>query len=71
MARKGKVTPMSKNQQVGNRKISKKTKINNTEITDSIEKNTFLSFNITQKYTLTQAHDKFLEICLKKRVKCV
>ena len=47
MARKGRVTPMSKTQQVGARKISKKTKINDTEITESIEKNTFLNFNIT------------------------
>ena len=64
MARKGRVTPMSKTQQVGARKISKKTKINDTEITESIEKNTFLNFNISQKYTLTQAHDQFLEIFL-------
>ena len=40
MARKGRVTPMSKTQQVGSRKISKKTKINDTEIAESIEKNT-------------------------------
>ena len=42
MARKGRVSPMSKAQQVGGKKISKKTKINDLEITDSIEKNTFL-----------------------------
>ena len=53
MARKGRVTPMSKTQQVGARKISKKTKINDTEIAESIEKNTFLSFNISQKYNFT------------------
>ena len=69
MARKGRVTPMSKTQQVGARKISKKTKINDTEIAESIEKNTFISFNITQKYNLTQAHDEFLEICFKEACK--
>ena len=66
MARKGRVTPMSKTQQVGGRKISKKNKINDTEIAESIEKNTFLNFNISQKYTLTEVHDKFLDICFKK-----
>ena len=59
MARKGRVTPMSKTQQIGSRKISKKTKINNAEIAESIEKNTFLNFNITQKYNLTETHDEF------------
>ena len=66
MARKGRVTPMSKTQQIGSRKISKKTKINNAEIAESIEKNTFLNFNITQKYNLTETHDEFLELCFKE-----
>ena len=65
MARKGRVTTMSKTTSANNRKISKKTKINDTEITDSIEKNTFLNFNVTQKYNLSQTHDDFLEICFK------
>ena len=69
MARKGRVTPMSKTQQVGGRKISKKNKINDTEIAESIEKNTFLNFNISQKYTLTEVHDKFLDICFKDTFK--
>ena len=68
MARKGRATPMSKNQ-VTSRKISKKTKINDSEITESIEKNTFLNFNIIQRYTLTQAHDNFLEVCFKEACK--
>ena len=38
MARKGRANPMSKTQQVGGRKLSKKTKINDTEIAESIEK---------------------------------
>jgi len=65
MARKGRVIPVTKTQQSNSRKITKKNKISDTEITESIEKNTFSNFNITQKYTLTEAHDKFLDLCFK------
>lgn len=69
MARKGRVNPMSKTQQVGGRKISKKNKINDVEITDSIEKNTFLDFVVTQKYALSEVHDQFLDLCFKEACK--
>ena len=69
MARKGRSNPMSKTQQISGRKITKRTKINDTEITDSIEKNTFLDYNITQKYTLSKTHDEFLDVCFKEACK--
>ena len=47
------------------RKVSKKTKISKNEITDSIQKNTFLDYTIQQKYNLTPTHDNFLEVCFK------
>jgi len=69
MARKGRSTSMSKTQSTGGRKISKKNKINDVEITDSIEKNTFLDFVVTQKYVLSEVHDKFLDLCFKDACK--
>ena len=51
------------------RRVSKKTKINKTEITESIQKNTFLDYNIQQKYNLTTVHENFLDVCFKDTCK--
>ena len=51
------------------RRVSKKTKIDKTEITDSIEKNKFLNYSIRQQYNLTDVHDNFLDVCFKDTCK--
>lgn len=66
---RGVATTSTKKSAVSGRRVSKKTKIDKTEITDSIEKNKFLDFNITQKYNLTEVHDSFLDICFKEKCK--
>ena len=53
------------------RRVSKKTKIDKTEITDSIEKNKFLNYSIRQQYNLTDVHDNFLDVCFKDTCKCL
>jgi phosphate starvation-inducible protein PhoH len=72
MARKGRITSTSnvtKKTALSGRRVSKKNKINDVEITESIKKNTFLDFNIQQKYVLTPVHDNFLETCFKEACK--
>ena len=62
---RGDATTSSKKTSMNDRRVSKKTKINKTEITDSIEKNKFLDYSIQQKYNLTEVHDNFLDVCFK------
>jgi len=66
---RGTTTASSKKTSMNGRCVNKKTKINKTEITDSIEKNTFLDFSIQQKYNLTDVHDSFLDVCFKDKCK--
>ena len=62
---RGDDTTSSKRTSMNGRRVSKKTKIDKTEITDSIEKNKFLDYSIQQKYNLTEVHDNFLDVCFK------
>lgn len=64
---RGTTTTSSKKTSINGRRVSKKTKVDNTEITDSIEKNKFLDYNIRQKYNLTEVHDNFLDACFKEK----
>jgi len=72
MARKGRsasVSNSTKKTALSGRRVSRKTLVNNEEIKESIEKNTFLNFNVTQKYEITPVHEQFLENCFKDACK--
>jgi len=74
MARKGRLSSVSnstKKTALSGRRVSRKTVVNNKEIKESIEKNTFLNFNVTQKYDITPVHEQFLENCFKDECKMV
>ena len=66
---RGVTSVSNKKTPVSGRRVSKKTKIDKDEITDSIEKNTFLDYTIQQKYNLTEVHDNFLDVCFKEKCK--
>ena len=66
---RGGATTSTKKTSVNGRRVSKRTKIDKTEITDSIEKNKFLDYRIQQKYNLTEVHDNFLEVCFRDNCK--
>ena len=67
MARKGRVTPMSKNASSNNRKISKKTKINDSEIAllHSIFQSQWLS---AAGYRIAGGTDEILRNIVAERV---
>tara|TARA_R100000008_G_C3587463_1_gene173656 strand:- start:7099 stop:7899 length:801 start_codon:yes stop_codon:yes gene_type:complete len=68
MARKGRsasVSNSTKKTALSGRRVSKKKLVNNKEIKESIEKNTFLNFDVKQKYEITPVHEQFLETCFK------
>ena len=72
MARKGRsasVSNSTKKTALSGRRVSRKAIVNNKEIKESIEKNTFLNFNVTQKYEITPVHEEFLESCFKDTCK--